>query len=46
MKRVLDEMQEYMVKIDWLDIWAKDMEGGITSVLYILYDRMRKLDIG
>ena len=39
-------MRVEMIKTDQIEIWTKDMEGAITTVLSILYDRMRKLEIG
>ena len=39
-------MREEMIKKDRLEMWAKDMEGGINPFLPILDDWMRKLEIG
>ena len=39
-------MQAEMVKTDGLELWSEDMEGVITPVLTIFYERMRKLEIG
>ena len=41
----VDEMRTEMIKTDQLEIWAKNMEGGITLVLSILDDWMGKLEI-
>ena len=41
----VDEMQEEIIKTDWLNMWAEDMEGDITTFLSILDDHMRKLEI-
>ena len=35
-----------MIKNNRLEMWAKYMEKGITPVLSILDDRMRKLELG
>ena len=42
----VDDMREEMIKTDCLEMWGKDMEGGITTVLSILDYRMRKLELG
>ena len=39
-------MREEMIKTDWQEMWAKYMEGNITPLLYIIDDRMSKLEIG
>ena len=42
----VDEMRAEMIKTDKLEIWAKYMEGDITLVLSILYNRVGKIEIG
>ena len=46
LQRELDDMQEDMIKTEWIELWKKCMEGAITPVLFIIYDPKRNLEIG
>ena len=39
-------MRPEMIKTDWLEMWAKDTEGGINPFLSILDNMKIKLEIG
>ena len=46
LQRELDEMWDKIFKTDRLELWEKYMEGAITPIIYMLYDHMRKLEMG